>query len=113
VSGRKLIPIAGDGMVHLAVSPLRWSMLPNNVRRMLLDGAKNVAQVRSQICDSAPVHWMPPVEILDEIWICSKRTIHGKTAAITVATVAYLGAQLPAQTAVHRNNEEFTSHTSS
>jgi hypothetical protein len=69
-------------MVRLTVGPLRWSMLPNSVRRMLLDGAKNVAQVRSQICDSAPVHWMPPVEILDEIWICSKGTIHGKAAPI-------------------------------
>jgi hypothetical protein len=81
-------------------------LLSTTLKKELLERAKNVAHVRSQITLSAKVHWMPPVEIVDEVWICTEGTIHGKATPIKVGNLTYMGVQLPAQTGIHNNNEE-------
>lgn len=105
-SRKKIIPIVGE-QVRLSVGPVRWSLLPNTIKQQLLEGTKIIAEIRQEISQAAKVRSMPPVEVLDELWVVPGEagSIHGRATPLSVNGDNLLGVQLPAQVAVHRERD--------
>jgi len=72
------LPVELD-KVWLRVGRLRWRLLSDRLRRMLIEGTENVARIRNEIAKSAKVSCMPPVEVLAELWIVENGVIDGRT----------------------------------
>lgn len=93
--------------VFFAKKNSRWARLPRRHKEELKRAVANVERIRAQIGADAAVSSMPPVQIVDEIWVHPdwSGAIDGRTTPIVVNGSTYFGAQLPAPTILLPDDE--------
>jgi hypothetical protein len=95
----------GAAEVFIDRHPVRFPSLPRWVKEGLTRGRDRVEHLCDEIAAASPVHWMPPVRILDVGWRSTEGCIYGRATPLRIGAHTYMGVELPATTVIFADDE--------
>lgn len=88
---------------HVYLKTEHWAELSPNLKKRLKRGRQDVSNICKLIVRSAKVSTLPPVEIVDQIWMGEDVQRDGRSSILTIDGKDFIGVQLPAPTAICRD----------